>query len=184
MLLGNCVAETRAFFPPDHPKLIGLDWANLAQRAGPELKVDISPEWVTAQFRARYPSDSPEQIFHRMVTAARSWRGQVEEADARARAGARQTWVYQLDFEAAKHTDDIGLAFGTAPAMSPARAAMSRTVMDAFIRFARTGNPGWAPYSLPRRETMVWDSTSRTLSDPRGWERELFASVPYIQPGS
>lgn len=184
MLLGNCVAETRAFFPPDHPKLRGLDWTNLAERAGPELKVDIDPEWTVAQFRARYPADGPGEIFHRTVTAGRSWRGQVEEADARARAGARRTWVYQLDFEAAKHTDDIGLAFGTAPDPSPARAAMIERVMDAFIRFARQGDPGWAPYTLPRRETMVWDTVSRVVNDPRQWERELFARVPYIQPGS
>lgn len=184
MLLGNTVAETRAFFPPDHPKLQGLDWSNLAQRAGPELKVDIDPAWVLAQFRSRYPADAPDQIFHRMVTAGRSWRGQVEEADARARAGVKQTWVYQLDFEQAKHTDDIGLSFGTFEEPTAARQAMSNTVMDAFVRFARTGNPGWASYSVPGRETMVFDNVSRVVKDPRKWERELFARVPYIQPGS
>lgn len=184
MLLGNCVAETRAFFGPDSSQLRGLNWSNLAVRAGTELKVDIDPTWVTAQFRARYPADTAEQIFHRMVTAGRSWRGQVEEADARAKAGLRTTWVYQLDFEQAKHTDDIGLAFGTFESPTPARQAMSDTVMDAFVRFARTGNPGWATYSLARRDTMVFDSTSRLVSDPRKWERELFARVPYIQPGS
>lgn len=184
MLLGNTVAETRAFFPPDNPRLAGLGWDNLPERAGPELKVDIDPRWAAARFRERYPANTPEQIFHRMVTAGRSWRGQVEEADARARAGVRQTWVYQLDFEAAKHTDDIGLSFGTYENPTPARAAMSETVMEAFVRFARTGNPGWAPYSVPRRETMVFDSTSRVVNDPRRWERELFARVPYIQPGS
>lgn len=184
MLLGNTVAETRAFFPPDHPRLAGLDWTNLAERAGPELKVDIDPRWVTARFRERFPSDTPEQIFHRMVTAGRSWRGQVEEADARARAGSGHTWVYQLDFEAAKHTDDIGLSFGTFESPTPARAAMSERVMQAFVRFARTGNPGWAPYGVPQRATMVFDTNSRVLKDPRRWERELFARVPYIQPGS
>lgn len=184
MLLGNTVAETRAFFPPDHARLRGLDWTNLPMRAGAELKVDIDPYWVTAQFRARYPDDSPEQLFHRMVTAGRSWRGQVEEADARARAGVRATWVYQLDFEDAKHTDDIGLAFGTFDERTPARQAMSDRVMDAFVRFARTGDPGWAPYTVPRRATMVFDRTSRVVADPRRWERELFARVPYIQPGS
>ncbi|WP_298199649.1 carboxylesterase family protein [Novosphingobium sp.] len=184
MLLGNTVAETRAFFAPDHPKLQGLDWTNLAERAGPELKVDIDPAWTLARFRERYPAESPEQVFHRMVTAGRSWRGQVEEADARARAGLRRTWVYQLDFEQAKHTDDIGLAFGTTAGESPARAAMSDRLMRAFVRFARTGDPGWAPYTLPRRETMVFDTVSRVENDPRRWERELFARVPYIQPGS
>ena len=184
MLLGNVVAETRAFFLPDHPKLQGLDWSNLAQRASTELKVDIDPAWVVAQFRGRYPADSPDRIFHRMVTAGRSWRGQVEEADARARAGVHQTWVYQLDFEQAKHTDDIGLSFGTFENPTSARQAMSDRVMDAFVRFARTGNPGWASYTVPGRETMVFDKVSRMIKDPRKWERELFARVPYIQPGS
>ena len=96
----------------------------------------------------------------------------------------KKTWVYQLDFEAAKHTDDIGLSFGTFEDPTPARQAMSDTVMDAFVRFARTGNPGWASYSVPDRETMVFDSVSRVVKDPRKWERELFARVPYIQPGS
>ena len=184
MMLGNCVAETRAFFAPDGRQLKGLDLSNLAARAGPEMKVDLDPDWVVAQFRARYPADSAEQIFHRTVTAGRSWRGQVEEADARARTGRPNTWVYQLDFEQAKHTDDIGLSFGTFENPTPARQAMSDTVMDAFVRFARTGNPGWTPYSLPRRATMVFDAISAVKNDPRQWERELFARVPYIQPGS
>ena len=184
MLLGNCVAETRAFFGPDSRQLKGLDWSNLAARIAPEMKVDIDPEWVVAQFRARYPPDSAEQQFHRIVTAARSWRGQVEEAEARAEAGRHNTWVYQLDFEIAKHTDDIGLSFGTFENRSPARQAMSETVMDAFVRFARTGKPGWSPYDLKARNTMVFDTVSREVSNPRQWERELFARVPYIQPGT
>jgi para-nitrobenzyl esterase len=31
---------------------------------------------------------------------------------------------------------------------------------------------------------MVFDVASRAVNDPRKWERELFARVPYIQPGS
>ncbi len=126
----------------------------------------------------------PEQLFHRIVTAARSWRGQVDEADARARAGRKNTFVYQLDFEAAKHTDDIGLAFGTLPNPTPAQTKMSERVMDAFIAFAKTGNPGWAPYGTKARQTMVFDTASRVINDPRKWERELFAKIPYVQPGT
>lgn len=184
MLLGNTVAETRAFFPPDHPRLKGLEWGNLAARIRLEMKIDLRPEWAVEQFRARYPQASPEELFHRIVTPARSWRGQVEEADARARVGRGNTFVYQLDFEQAKHTDDIGLAFGTTRGESPSRQAMSDTVMEAFVRFARTGDPGWPAYDLARRATMVFDTQSRVVNDPRKWERELFARVPYIQPGS
>jgi para-nitrobenzyl esterase len=185
MLLGNTVAETRAFYPPDGPVLGGLDFGNLAQRIAPEMRIDVHPEWVVEQFRARYPEATPLDLFHRIVTAARSWRGQVEEAEMRARSpAANRTFVYQLDFENAQHTDDIGLAFGTLSNPTPAQQAMSNRVMDAFVRFARTGNPGWPAYDLRQRRTMIFDTQSRVESDPRRWERELFARIPYVQPGT
>jgi para-nitrobenzyl esterase len=184
MLLGNTVAETRAFYPPEGKVLKGLDFSNLAERIRPEMRVDLETGWVVGQFRARYPEASPTELFHRIVTPARSWRGQVEEAEARARGGRANTFVYQLNFEQAKHTDDIGLVFGTTAGESPARAAMSAVVMDAFTRFARTGDPGWPAYDLARRATMVFDTTSKVVDNPRAWERELFARAPYVQPGT
>jgi len=183
MMLGNVVMETRAFYAPDGRQLSGLNFDNLAARVASEMRIDISPEWVVGEFRARYPKAAPLELFHRIVTAARSWRGQVEEAEARVRAG-HPGFVYQLDFEVAKHADDIGLGFGTIPDPTPAQQAMSDRVMDAFVRFARTGDPGWPAYDLKQRQTMIFDTTSRVENDPRKWERELFARVPYIQPGS
>ena len=183
MLLGNTVLETRAFYAPDSKRLAGLNFGNLAARIAPEMRIDISPEWVVGQFRARYPKAEPLELFHRIVTSARSWRGQVEEAEARARAG-HPGFVYQLDFEQAKHADDIALSFGTIADPTPAQRAMSDRVMDAFVRFARTGDPGWPAYDLAKRQTMIFDIVSRIENDPRQWERELFARVPYIQPGS
>ncbi|SEH16436.1 para-nitrobenzyl esterase [Sphingopyxis sp. YR583] len=183
MMLGNTVMETRAFYAPDGKQLAGLSFDNLAARIAPEMRIDIEPSWVVSQFRGRYPEAAPLDLFHRIVTSARSWRGQVEEADARARAG-HPGFVYQLDFEAAKHADDIALGFGTVPDPTAAQQAMSDRVMDAFVRFARTGNPGWPAYDLAKRQTMIFDMVSRVEQDPRRWERELFARVPYIQPGS
>lgn len=184
MLLGNTVAETRAFYPAEGRVLRGLGWENLAARIAPEMRIDIAPDWVAAQFRSRYPQATPLELFHRIVTAARSWRGQVEEAEARARDGWANTFVYQLDFENAAHTDDIGLAFGTVPNPTTAQMEMSAEVMDAFVRFARSGSPGWPAYDLTQRATMVFDHQSRVVDNPRAWERELFARVPYVQPGT
>lgn len=183
MMLGNTIAETRAFIPPNSPKLDGLDWSSLAERLGPELRIDIDPAWVVAQFRSRYPQYSPLTLFYAATTTARSWRGQIIEAEERARAGA-PAFVYQLDFENAAHTDDIDLAFGTTQNPSVARYQMSEKILQAFVLFARSGEPGWPPYTLPGRATMVFDVNSRIVQDPRRWERELFARVPYIQPGS
>ena len=202
MMLGNTLDETRAFIDPDGPVIRGLDWGNLAARMAGELRIDLSPEWIVAQYRARFPDWSAERIFYAATTAGRSWPGQVIEAEARARANA-PTWVYQVDFQSptqpgrgAPHTMDIALAFGTLDAAgsytgtgADARAA-SAAMMARFIAFARAGTPdladmeAWPPYRLDRRATMIFDSNSRVQDDPRGWERALFARAPYIQPGS
>jgi len=202
MILGNTSDETRAFIDPGSEKVRTLSWANVAERLAPELRVDIHPEWVVSQYRGHFPDWTPERVFYAATTAGRSWPGQVIEADARARAGA-PTWVYQLDFQSpvepsrgAPHTMDIALAFGTLDAEgsytgtgAEAR-ALSATMIRTFSAFARTGDPNapglpdWPVYRLPERATMLFDSTSRAANDPRHWERELFARVPYIQPGS
>ncbi|MCI4591839.1 carboxylesterase/lipase family protein [Sphingobium sp. BYY-5] len=202
MMLGNTLDETRAFIDPDGPLLRGLDWSNLPERMARQLRMDLSPEWIVAQYRTQYPDWSAERIFYAATTAGRSWPGQVIEAEARARADA-PTWVYQVDFQSptqpkrgAPHTMDIALAFGTLDALGAftgtgegARAA-SDAVMTRFLAFARRGDPNdpqmaiWPQYRLDRRATMLFDVESRVTDDPRGWERELFARVPYIQPGS
>ena len=119
------------------------------------------------------------------------------EAEARAAQGA-PAFVYQLDWKSPKdggrwgapHTLDIPLVFGTldAPASitgtAPDARAVSDAMQDAFIAFAKSGDPGWAPYTLPRRQTMIFDAPPRMADDPRGAERALFARVPYIQPGT
>jgi para-nitrobenzyl esterase len=67
---------------------------------------------------------------------------------------------------------------------------VSAAMSDAFIAFARNGVPdhpglpAWTPYTLPNRETMAFDSRPRIENDPRGAERRLFATVPYVQPGT
>ena len=202
MMLGNTLDETRAFIDPDGPLLRGLDWSNLPDRMARELRIDLSPEWIVAQYRAHYPDWSAERIFYAATTAGRSWPGQVIEAEARARAEA-PTWVYQVDFQSptqpkrgAPHTMDIALAFGTLDAPGSftgtgegARKA-SEAMMARFAAFARKGDPNgvgladWEQYRLDRRTTMLFDVESRPIDNPRGWERELFARVPYVQPGS
>ncbi|MES2753927.1 MAG: carboxylesterase family protein [Pseudomonadota bacterium] len=196
MLLGNTRDETRAFYAATSDKVRDLSWDNVGARIAAEVPSDILPSYVVAQYRRREPGWSPREIFYAATTAGRSWRGQVIEAEARARAGS-PTWVYQLDFASrtdpdmgAHHTLDIPLAFGTLGAegsrtgTDPAARAASAALQDSFVRFAKTGEPGWPRYDLTRRATMIFDTRSQVIPDPRGWQRELFARVPYIQPGT
>ena len=200
MILGNTRDETRAFIDPRGPKPAGLSWDNLAARLAPEIRIDLDPQWVVDQYRARFPEWSPERVFYAATTAGRSWPGQVIEADARAAAGAGTTWVYQLDrpspidsLRGAAHTDDLPYVFGTLDApgsfsgTDAVARATSRALMEAFAGLAKTGRPGlsgWAAYRLPERATLVVGDTISVVNDPRRWERELWARAPYIQPGS
>jgi para-nitrobenzyl esterase len=203
MILGNTRDETRAFIDPDSEKIRGLNWDNIVERLAPDLIVDLPPAWVVAEYRQHFPNYSPERLYYAATTAGRSWPGQVIEADARAKAGAEATWVYQLDFQSptdpkrgAFHTHDIPLVFGTLAAAGSKTGTgamaqrMSHQMMDAFIALARYGQPShqglpqWPAYALPDRATMVFDIETQAKNDPRGWERELFARGPYIQPGS
>jgi para-nitrobenzyl esterase len=202
LILGNTRDETRAFIDPDSERVRTLDWSNLAERMAPELRMDLSPEWIVERYRERHPDWSPERIFYAATTAGRSWPGQVLEAEARARASTL-TWVYQLDFQSpthprrgAPHTMDIALVFGTLDApgsytgTGTAARRLSALMMKCFAGLARDRNPNapgtppWETYRIEDRQTMIFDVESRQQSDPRGWERELFARVPYIQPGT
>ena len=55
---------------------------------------------------------------------------------------------------------------------------------DAWIAFARTGNPQtralpqWPTYDAARRPTMIFDVIPRIVDDPDGDERELLAALP------
>jgi para-nitrobenzyl esterase len=207
MIIGNTHDETLAFLGAD-PANANLTWDTLPHRLTPDqLRIDIAPEVVIAWYRQSHPEMSPDQVLIAATTAGRSWRGAVQEAEARAvsaTTGVGQgAWVYQLDFQAtlpngrrgAFHTADIPLVFDNvqAPgsgASGPEAQAVSDLMSAAFTSLARAGDPNttglpdWTPYGLASRQTMLFGRTARMADDPRGDERAFFSRVPYVQPGT
>ncbi len=205
MVIGNTHDETRAFLGND-PGNFALDWNTLPAQLEKQQFVDLLPSVVIAHYRRLYPHYTASDVFFAATTAGRSWRGAVEELEARARqpATAAPTWSYQLDWPSpveegrlrAFHTLDIPLVFDNA-GLPTARTgggedarALAGTMSDALIAFARHGDPNhaglpdWAPYTLPQRRTMLFDVHSRGADDPRGGERELYQRVPFLQRGT
>jgi len=203
MVIGNTHDETRAFLGHD-PANFSLDWDELPARLDAQQYVDLSPEVVIDTYRRLYPGYTASEVFFAAITAGRSWRGAIEELEARARQGA-PAWAYQLDWydrhgEAAPlrafHTLDIPLVFhnihqrGARTGTGESATRMADTMSDALLAFARHGNPNhaglppWQPYTLARRQTLLFDTPSRQADDPRGGERQLYAQVPFIQRGT
>jgi para-nitrobenzyl esterase len=203
MIIGNTHDETRSLIGGGDPGTFSLSWEELPARLAREMRVDILPERVVEEYRRLYPAYSPSDVFFAATTAGRSWRAAIVEAELRAQQGA-PVWAYQLDWKSPKdggkwgapHGLDIPLAFGTLSAPESITGTedgarnMSEQLSDAFIAFARTGNPNcatipaWETYDLPRRATMVFNTPSKLVDDPRGAERRLFAKVPFIQQGT
>lgn len=200
MIIGNTRDETRAFLGND-PANFSLTWDSLPAKLNPaNMRVDIDPATVIAEYRRLYPAYSPSDVMFAATTAARSWRGAIIEAEERAEAG-HPTWAYQLDYPAAgdrlraAHASDIQLVFDNlarpgAAAIGPEAQAVADQMSEAFLAFARTGDPNaraiptWEPYDLAHRRTMVFDTRSRLIDDPRGGERRLFEKVPFVQAGT
>ncbi len=203
MILGNMANETRNLIGRSNPAAFSLTFEALPAWLTTHMRTDISPAHVIATYQAAYPGISASDLFFAATTAGRSWRGQVEEADARARQGA-PTWVYRFDLKSpedggkwgAYHTLDIPHAFRTLAASGPMTGTglearkVSKELSSALVSLARKGTPqtkglpNWPHYSLERRETMIFDATTRLAFDPRGVERALFQTVPFIQWGS
>ena len=204
MVIGNTRDETRAFLGND-PANFALSWEDLPDKLAAQQFVDIAPEVVIAEYRRLYPDYTPSEVFFAATTAGRSWRGAVEELEARARQGAN-TWAYQLDWHRqdeegerlrAFHTLDIPLVFdnirqpGSRTGDSGQAQRVADAMSDALLAFARNGDPrraglttDWSPYSLARRETMLFGATPSMHDDPRGGERRLYQRAPFLQRGT
>jgi para-nitrobenzyl esterase len=201
MIIGNTHDETRAFLGSD-PTNFTVTWDQLPEKLAPNMRVDIQPELVIAEYRRLYPHYSASDVLFAATTAGRSWRGAVIEAEERAKSGS-PAYAYQLDWATPKdggkfgapHASDIQLVFDNldkpgVTAIGPQAQPMADQMSETFITFARTGNPNnkhipeWEPYSLPQRKTMVFNVPSHLENDPRSAERRLFARVPYVQPGT
>ena len=113
-------------------------------------------------------------------------------AEAQIDQGA-PTFAYRLDYQSpalegalgACHALDIPFVFGTHGEMptfagsGPGPDRLAEQVMDAWLAFARTGNPStetlrWPAYETEQRQTMVLNVESRVESRPRETERQCW----------
>jgi para-nitrobenzyl esterase len=199
MIIGNTREEMGGYIREEWCR--NLTWAELPERIAANMRVDILPSYVVEEYRKLFPTITPSQAFIKIITAGRSWRAAIEEAEARARSGS-PAYAYQVDWPAADglmgahHAIDVPLAFDNTdkPGMSTGNSEPSRKmaaiISETFITFAKTGNPNnplipaWKPYTLPNRETLLFDVPSHLENDPRGDERRIFEKVPFILQGT
>lgn len=113
-------------------------------------------------------------------------------------SGRADTFAYRMDWRSplyeglvgAAHVLDVPLVMGTYddPSIDAFTghdrhpelvAAVSEQMADAWVRFATSGDPGWARYDVERRLTRLFDAgeAAAVVSDPQGAELRVWDAV-------
>jgi para-nitrobenzyl esterase len=119
-------------------------------------------------YRVAYPDAGPEELYELVHSDWMFRMPSLHLAQAHAVAGGR-TYLYQLQADSplgACHGQDVPLVFGTYRELgeflfgsppSESALALGNLMRAEWTEFARTGDPGWSPYSIGRRLTRIYD---------------------------
>ncbi|GAA2208964.1 carboxylesterase family protein [Nonomuraea monospora] len=97
-----------------------------------------------------------------------AWRSQALGGELGATHAVELPFVFDVADRPELNGPNAMLGPGKAPAELAAR------VHETWIRFARTGDPGWEPYDAERRATMRIDTEWTQVDDPRAQERQAW----------
>jgi para-nitrobenzyl esterase len=149
---------------------------------------------LLAALREMRPGYSPTYLRSSALTASRMFVDSLRLAERKAAQNAAPVWVYELVWETpigngifkSPHTLEIPFVFANADKAAvlvgtgDAPKTLERVMSDAWLAFARTGDPNteelpeWPRYDATRRATMVFDTKSRVIDDPDRAIREVF----------
>jgi para-nitrobenzyl esterase len=194
VIVGANKDETTVLFPP--PDAFDLDWAGLSKHFTSAMpRVDVTR--VIERLRRLRPQATPSELYFTVTTELGMGNNARTLATRKARQGAAPVYLYRLEWETpadggrlrAHHGLDVPLMFdnvANAPGLRASKDAqrVADAMSDAWLSFARTGNPNgpglvyWPAFDPETQPTMVFDSVSRAVSDPIRSVRLLLENPP------
>ncbi len=186
VLIGTNKDES-TLFQLTHPRFGAFteeDVAKLAKAAAGD-KADA----LLAALRRAYPDYSDTHIGCAAQTAAGMWMNSVRLAERKAAQGSAPAFMYMLTWETpvsrgrlrSPHAVEIPLVFDNVEkarnfvGRGDDQQVVSDQMSEAWLAFARTGDPGWATYDAATRTTKLFDVTSSVVSDPLPEVRAVLA---------
>jgi para-nitrobenzyl esterase len=150
----------------------------------------LAPALDGNAYRAAYPDAAAGELYE---TAFSDWLFRMPSlhlANAH-HAGGGRVWTYELCWsfnrdEGASHSLDLLLVFGTLgaddvrnhpsalPHAADEVARVSAQMRGDWVRFANTGNPGWAPHDADGRATRVYSTDPTTEPYPEERSRRIW----------
>ncbi len=173
-----------------------LDEKGLRQRVI-EMVGENDAGSVLDLYHELYPGESPSELYFLMGTDRRMRSGAIMLAERKFAQGQAPVYMYLFAWRSpvmegkvgATHTVEIPFVFDNTdiPIVmtkgGPEVKALAAKTSEAWIQFARNGNPNhkglpnWPAYNSRERATMVFDTTCQVVNDPGGKERKLWADI-------
>jgi para-nitrobenzyl esterase len=177
--------------------LFSLDAAGLRERVG--MLLGAQAERAIDVYSRANPGASPADLYFLIASDERYSGPVMKIAERRAALEAGPVFLYYFTWESpyaggrykSPHTVEIPFAFHNLAASPltagvPDAAALADRVSDAWLAFARTGDPNvpnlphWPAFDPATRPTMIFDNESRVENDPiREQRRIVFAAHGY-----
>ncbi len=192
LLVGTNNNEMRLQGGLGSPENFALTWEQLPGKLAAFVG-DADVDAIIAGMRKAHPDYDASDVFFQVATF-RNYRGTALRQAERKSAQPAPVYMYRLDWKTpveggrleTPHALDIAFVFDNVARSTsytgPETAATKRMadlMADAWIAFARTGNPNtaalpqWPTYDAGQRATMIFDLDPEVVNDPDGAEREL-----------
>lgn len=144
-----------------------------------------------ADYRAAYPDATPEDVVEIVYSDATFRMPSVLLAEANTAAGGA-SFLFEMCWESevygACHSIDVPLAFGTLDCPTgvmffgenppDGARAVSRELLQTWVRFCATGDPGWPRYDADNRSTRLLDEEPVTAPYPEGRSLRIWRGRP------
>ena len=176
----------------DNPTAYSLTEAELETRLQARLGERTST--VLLAFRRCYPGVQPFDLFSVIATASVR-QAALTQAERKAAQGAAPAYVYLFTYHTpvldgrpgAFHSAEIAFVFNNLDRCDqltggdPQAATLAEMMSEAWVNFARTGNPNggnlphWPAFTPAYRTTLVFDTTCAARDD---FDGEALKSLP------
>jgi para-nitrobenzyl esterase len=185
VIVGDTTEETAIYYAPDEAVWTGtLTEAELTKRV-----TAIAGERA-GKLLAYYSKGTPADRLIAATTASNFGVRSIMLAGAKAARNKAPVWAYDFAWQSpayggrlkACHSVEVPFVFDTLHVIGehhqkPGAQALADRVSKTWADFARTGKADWPAYTTAKRTTMVFDDTCRTVDDPDGAVRPLWAEV-------
>lgn len=195
MIIGS-TGQEMSFFWGNDPAAFTLDETGLTTRAQGFLGDET--DRILALYRAAYPEATPARRYLQLFSDYSIQAPIIAQAERKTGAPA---WLYRLDFQSpalggklgALHSLETPFILDTVESSralvgdGDAPLALARSMSNAWVHFAATGNPNdaatglpdWPAYDRTTRATMLLDTQCRVENDAARMAREALS--PFVE---